>query len=273
MHSKVSILQGLFRPILRLLGMSSPPPSDVEFPGDTCVEDWEACLRERYCSRDPEKSPKDRSRMKTLKVITIRRYKERKHAEHEYLIAEVSDPNLNRSHYLRIERAAEDPPTKDNISPLSSQLSLSSQSSLGALKKVPAHDHVTKMASWPTTGDICIGSLACRDSQMILLDLAIVAKVVHDHSDKYQLFKRQCFWYSDVITGVLEQHFPQVHKVVYHSSLEAAHARDAEMDSFDKLSGTYMKVPIYFRRMSVIKEIHDIFVPYKLDFQSSVKVF
>jgi hypothetical protein len=56
----------------------------------------------------------------------------------------------------------------------------------------------------------CIDKLDCRHTQMILLDLAIVAKVVHDHSDKYQLFKRQCFWYSDVIIGVLQENFPRI---------------------------------------------------------------
>jgi hypothetical protein len=33
--------------------------------------------------------------METLKVISIRRYKERRHVEHEYLIAEVSVPDFD----------------------------------------------------------------------------------------------------------------------------------------------------------------------------------
>jgi hypothetical protein len=96
MHSKaLTSLRSFFHPILRFLGMSSTPPPEVEFPGHAGVEDWEVCLLERYRS-DSTKSTKDRSRMKTLKVINIRRYKERKHVEHEYLIVEVSDPDLDQ---------------------------------------------------------------------------------------------------------------------------------------------------------------------------------
>ena len=189
--------------------MLSIPPPEIEFPGHVSVEDWEINLLERYRS-DSTKGTKDRSRMKNLKVTTIRRYKERKHAEHEYLIAEVSDPDLDRKRYLRIERAGGDPLRARDTTERNSRHTIStilSQSSLlGVLKELPARDRVTSVAAWPTN-DICIDNLICQDAQMILLDLAIVVKVVHDHGDKYQLFKHQCFWYSDVIVGVLKLYF------------------------------------------------------------------
>lgn len=38
------------------------------------------------------------------------------------------------------------------------------------------------------------------------------------------------------------------------SSIVAGHAQDAKMGALDNLSGTYMRVPIYYRWMSLIKE-------------------
>ena len=251
--------------------MSSLPPPDTEFPNDTSVVDWMNGLRERYSSPDPGKSTGHRSRMKTLKVVTIRRFKANRSPEHEYLVAKVLDPDLGQPQFLRIERSPQRHhlPTNDtaekspHIIPFSSNISLSSDSapSLGVFKKLPADDYVTKVRDWPAV-DKCIDYLKCEHSPMILLDLATVAKLVHDHSDKYELFTRQCYWYSDAIIGVLVQHFPQI-IVMDRSNLE-------ETEIFDRLSGTYMRVSVHSRRMPLIREIHDIFVKYNLELQSSV---
>ena len=107
---------------------------------------------------------------------------------------------------------------------------------------------------------------------MILHHLAIVAKVVHDHSEKYHLFKRQCFWYSDVVSGVLEKHFSLSKVKVSDTSLTADHATDAEMEIFDSLRGTCNRVKIYQRRMDLIDEIHALFVARKKDIESSVNL-
>ena len=108
---------------------------------------------------------------------------------------------------------------------------------------------------------------------MILLDLALVAKVVHDHSDKYELFKRQCFWYADVITGVLEKSFPGIEVVVPDRLLRDEHDENAEMEMFDKDAGTYLGVKIHRRRTRMIDEIHAIFVPYRRKVYSEVNLF
>jgi hypothetical protein len=42
--------------------------------------------------------------MQSLKVTAIRRYKTKEHVENEYLIAEVSAPDLGCRRYVRIER-------------------------------------------------------------------------------------------------------------------------------------------------------------------------
>ena len=111
---------------------------------------------------------------------------------------------------------------------------------------------------------------------MILHHLAIVAKVVHDHYEKYDVLKHQCFWYSDAITGVLEKHFSlQVSKAkVSDSSLTADYTKEAEMEVqvFDDLSGTCKKFKIYKRPIDVIDEIHAKFDEYKKDIETSVNL-
>ena len=233
------------------------------------VQDWELNLRDRYTSRDPVNSPNDRSRMRNHKVITIRRYKERKHTDYEYLVAKVSDPDLDQPRYLRIERSIwENLPL---INPRSSQSSL-----LGPLEALkdsehPVHNYVMEVAKWPTR-DLLVNNLNCKDSQMILLDLVLVVKVVSDHSGKYELFKRQSLWCADLVTAVLEQSFPQIKVVVRDPSLNE-NGEGAEREILDEESGAYMKIPIYTRRISMIQEICDGFVTYKREVLSWVNLF
>ena len=171
--------------------------------------------------------------MDTLKVTTIRRFKEKKNAEHEYLVAEVYDPDLRRKRYLRIERyvGAGFPHTQDDTTRHSIPTTLL-QSSL-VLKKIPAVNYVQPITAWPTC-DICIDDFTCQDSQMIVLDLAIVAKVVHDHSAEYQILTSQCFWFSAVIVSVLRKSFPQLKISNGASSLKADDGQDLEMEISDK---------------------------------------
>jgi hypothetical protein len=274
MHSKaLTSLRSFFRPILRFLGMSSSPPPEIEFPNDTVVQYWELALLQLYCSSGLEEGPRNRSRMKNLKVNSIRHYKEKRHVEHEYLIAEISDPDLKELRYLQIERTAQDPQasntqdTTERSSPRHSVSTLSSQSSLGVLKNLPARDIVSTKAGLPT-GDTLMDTLNCRDSEMILLDLAIAAKVVHDHSDKYQLLKRQCFWYADVIISIL-------HKNIHGTTRESLSPEDeqnAEMERYDHSNGTFKRVPIYIPRLSLIEEIGNIFATYNSQIQSTVNL-
>ena len=93
--------------------------------------------------------------MYTLKVATIRHFKEKKDAEHEYLVAEVYGPDLGRNRYLRIVRCvgADFLHTRNDTIRRSIHTT-SSQSSL-VLKKFSAVDYVQAIAAWPT-GDICI---------------------------------------------------------------------------------------------------------------------
>ena len=266
-------LRCFFHPLLRFLGMTTTPPTEVEFPGFSGVLEWENALLARYRSRDPESSPKERSRMHSLKVTTIRCFKETKSAEHEYLVAEVYDPDLGRNRYLRIERGVDTdfPHTQDDTTRHSISAASSSQSSL-AFKKGPAVDYVKAIAAWPTGDDICIVDLTCQDSKMIVLDLAIVAKVVHEHSADYQILTSQCFWYSAVIASVLRKSFPQIKVSNGASSFKADDGQDLEMEFSDKKGGTYKRIPIYSERREVITRIYDRFKTYKDQIYSSVNL-
>jgi hypothetical protein len=267
-------LRRFLRPLLLILGMTTPLPHSVEFPSFISIEDWEPFLRNLYCSQDFVLDPEHRDRMKSLKITTIRRYKEWKSAEHEYLVAEVSDPRSQYLRYLRIERFAQDPlasKTAAEKGSLSTISTLSSQSSLALSKRLPASDSVKTMEIWPSV-DKCIDNLNCTNSPIILLDLAIVAKLVHDHSEQYRLFKRQCFWYSDMIVAILQREFHGIQLISRSSSVEQDHSQDAQLDQFNEESGTYRKIRIYSRRMSMIEEIHTCFKPYKDDLYSSARL-
>ena len=142
--------------------------------------------------------------MKSFKIIKIRRYKEKRNLEHEYLIAEVSTTMPGEPCHPQIERLAEVPlPAKTKKGPLCTLSTLSSQVSLALSKKLPVNDHVYSVLGW-CGFDSCIGYLDCRNAQINMLDLAVAAEV-HAHSTMYQLFKCQCFWYSDMIVAILEQ--------------------------------------------------------------------
>jgi hypothetical protein len=99
--------------------------------------------------------------------------------------------------------------------------------------------------------------------------LAIVAKLVHDHTNKYHLIKSQCFWYSDVIVAVLQKSFSGI-QVRRDASVEADHAPDTKMENFDELGGTVKTFQLYRRRESVIREIDETFVSYRCQVYSSV---
>ena len=266
----------LFRPLLRLLGMAAPSPAlNAEFPTEISVQDWEPILMQLYCSHDPVSGLANSRYMESLKITKIRRYKERSNSEHEYLIAQVSTSQPDELRYIRIERFADDqavqstkiPGEKCPLHPISA---LSSQTSL-ALKDFPARDHACAISGWPNPNDdVCIENIDCNSASVFLLDLAIAAKVVHDYRNMYQLFRHQCFWYSDMIVAILEQEFPLLRLVERSDFIKGIRSEDAEVEVFDEVSGTYKSFLIYSRRMSIVEEIHHVFQTHRLDARSSV---
>jgi hypothetical protein len=116
---------------------------------------------------------------------------------------------------------------------------------------------VKTISNWPR--EQCIDKLDCRREFITLLDLALVAKLVHDHDSMYRLFKCQCFWYADTVSAVLETSFPGVRAENRSSVVEAHHAENAEGEIFDEVSGTFMRVPIHKPRQALVDEIVETF--------------
>ncbi|KAF8813295.1 hypothetical protein BYT27DRAFT_7206900 [Phlegmacium glaucopus] len=222
--------------------MSASLEYTAEFPSNFGAEDWERTLIDFYCSNHAK-----RDRMKSNTNTSV-------------LVAEIKGPDLSESHYLQIERSARDPDPKkpnSNRGSLRSITTLTSQSSLALSKSLPADDHVKTIETWPS--DKCIYGLHCSDASATLLDLAIVAKVVHDNSSQYRLFKRQCFWYSDVIITVLERSFPEMKVQNRSQSVANDHSESAEIAMYDELRGTFKSIPIYTPRNEIINKIQETF--------------
>ncbi|KAF8816364.1 hypothetical protein BYT27DRAFT_7184291 [Phlegmacium glaucopus] len=248
-------LRSFLRPLLRILRMSASLEYTAEFPSNFGAEDWERTLIDFYCSNHTK-----RGRMKSVNITKLRRYKLGKGLEHEYLVAEIKGPDLSESRYLQIERSARDPDPKksnSNKGSLRSITTLTSQSSLALSKTLSADDHVKTIEAWPS--DKCIYGLDCSNASATLLDLAIVAKVVHDNSSQYRLFKRQCFWYSDVIITVLERSFPEMKVQNSSQSVVNDHSESAAMEVYDELRGTFKSIPIYTPRNEIINKIQETF--------------
>ena len=247
--------------------MTTIPPTE-EFPRFYDVLDWETALVQRYCSHDPESSASKRSRMRGLQIVTIRRFKEKTNAEHEYVVAKIYDPDLCCNRYVQIDRYAGDELLKPRIDSIRHSIPTTSQSS-PVSKEYNARDCVKSIAAWPT-GDICIDNVTCQDSQMILLDLAIAAKVVHEHSTEYRALKYQCYWYSATIVSILRRSFLEAKVSNNASSLIADNGQ--EMEFSPTLGGTYKSFPIYTEENNKITEIHKIFKTYRVEVYSSVNL-
>ena len=255
--------------------MAAPSPAlNAEFPAEISVQDWEPIQMQLYCSYNPVSGLVNSRYMECLKVTKIRRYKERSNSEHEYLVAQVSTMQPGELRYIRIERFSDDQTVQFTKIP-SEKGSLHtvltpSQTSL-PLKDIPARYCARAISGWPNPNDnACIEKLDCKHASLILLDLALAAKVVHDYRNMYQLFRHQCFWYSDMIVAILEQEFPQIQVVERSDFIRSIRSQDAEVEGFDEVSGTYKSLLIYSRRMSIVEEIHHVFQTHRLDARSSV---
>ena len=260
-------------PLLCLLRMSQPLGYNDEFPEKRIVQDWERSLLERY-----HDNAQYRDRLKSCRITRIRRYKKTTSVEHEYLVAEVSDPASDSTRYLQVERHAADPDIttalQDDEDDADARSNVSAQSSLGLSKKLPADDHVSTRMNWPSGRDLnCIEQFNCENGGLVLLDLVIVAKLVHDHSQQYRLFKRQCFWYSDMIAAVLRQVSANIQEYSSDGNVEHDHSEAAHIEVFEIISensGTFKKIPIYKQRKSIIKEVYEQFGPRKGEVLSTV---
>lgn len=274
----LAALRSFLRPLFVLLGMSSELQHFDEFPlssrtGDDVVR-WADHLVKMYCLEDTTLGPNYRARRSTLRVTDIRCYKKTKMPEHEYLVVHVDVPHSEGS-YIRIERASADLIPKDvnNInadrpnSTLSRGISNRSlQSSQLLINELDAWDSAITVKGWPA--DILVAQIECRDVSITLLDIALVAQLVHGHSVKYQLFKYQCYWFADTNAGVLETFFnvPESQS----SSTRTPADGDSVVQVKDGANGRWKQIRIYERDQATVNEIVELFRDRKEEVEEKV---
>ena len=154
--------------------------------------------------------------------------------EHEYLVVHVAVPH-SKGPYIHIERTSRDPIPKDvyNINANGSNSTLSrgisdrsSQSSQLLMDDFDALDTAITVKGWPA--DILVAQTDFRDVSITLLDIALVAQLVHGHSVKYPLFKHQSYWFADTNAGVLATFFNVLEKQLLSTRTPV----DMEIQSF-----------------------------------------
>ncbi|KAG5644421.1 hypothetical protein DXG03_008516 [Asterophora parasitica] len=216
-------LKASAEPILRAFRI--PQAEHAEFPrGKPTVLAWANSLIAHYTSRDDaDASDGYRRRMGTLVVKELRWYKGVTGIEHEYVVAIIADPQYACERFIRLDRARDDPgvdvvgfpAAKHQRYGRSSESFSSSQSSLSFYDDDPIDqgngcvDAMWVLSDLPEK-DRLIERSTFRPSHgsptPTLLDLALVAKVVHENNN-YHLWPRQCVWFSTMIVRALQSEF------------------------------------------------------------------
>jgi hypothetical protein len=287
-------LQSLLSPLLRILGMSDPALDlCIELPHNNLVPAWEHSVINAYTSADPDQGPTSRARMQNLKVLELRRYKETSTTmEHEYLVAKIARPSSSHT-FLRIDRSGGEADVitlysqrKDDANSeltvlqssndaASSRQSFQSKSmsisSLLSMGKLDATDAVCTVHSWPTCDSLTEKVVCKNQCSLILLDLVLLAKVVHDYSDKYRLLRRQCYWYADMIMRVLQASFSDVTSN-RDLSLKQHDDEHWEVEEYDEMSGTWKSIRIHETRKGMVNDIKHAFERRRLHVRKLVRV-
>ncbi|KAF8509878.1 hypothetical protein BU17DRAFT_98604 [Hysterangium stoloniferum] len=255
----------LSRPLLHLFGIYpelSHLPALMECPTEpVSVVYWDDYLRRSTISgNDTFSGPAYRQRMESMKVLELLRKKERSGVKHEYFAVKIDHPECG-IRYIRIERAGGD--VVDSSPDNSSSTTLSEPSS--SSKPRVAKDSVTSIKSLPDNDKTIEKAVA---KHIRLVDIAIAAKIVHDHDERYRVFKGQCFWFSDMIMRVLENYFinPDVDgSFVKLRTLgpdleqEDAYAPNWQAEVLSKEGGKVSHIPIYSLRKADVKDLSEVF--------------
>ena len=250
------------------------PPAELDFPGLWDILGWENALLQHYRSRYLESNAPERSRMRRLQVVSIRRFQEKTNAEYGYVVAKIYDSDQGRNRYLLIECYVGGNPLRPRDKPIRHSIPTTPSQSPPVSGKYDAIYYARSIPAWPTR-DICIDKVRCEDSQMNILDLAIAAKFVHEYSYQYQALRHQCHWYSALIISILRRSFLQA-KVSNSAPSHTLLADDIQEMEFSPstLGGTYKSLPIYSeeKNLKTITEIHNLFETYKVEVYSSVNL-
>lgn len=220
MHS----LNPFFRSILRLLGMSTIPESSLEFPEKMRIEPWPHILRLHYSEVTDSKFFWSEYKLSRLSL-----YKEGSGFDHEYLVVTAYDPTTKMDRYLRLERygdrsqavapvpsIATNTPTTNTIAQdtIPPRRSGSLQNWKSKLDE-PSDDQITVIKNLPRIENgrremqrLCFESTLEFPHLPTILDLAVVARIVHEVAPKYNLFRSQCYFFADSVMKIFEAAAP-----------------------------------------------------------------
>ncbi|KAF8509881.1 hypothetical protein BU17DRAFT_70297 [Hysterangium stoloniferum] len=249
----------LSRPLLHLFGIYpelSHFPALMECPTDSVsILYWED-----YLKRGPNAEPRYRKRMESIKILELLRKKERSGVKHEYFAARIDHPECG-IRYIRIERSSS-----------SATLSNPSRSS------TPRVDPFVTSSKRLPRNDKTIERVVAKN--ISLVDIAIAAKLVRDHDERYRVLKGQCFWYSDMLMRILENHFINPDVDGSFKKLrglgpvleqEDVYAPNWKAETLPKEGGEVSHIPIYTLRKADVKELSEVLQKKLKDFAEKVQ--
>jgi hypothetical protein len=170
---------------------------------DTEVETWEKNLRE--ACKVQEGLPR---LIEQYQVLNVKRLKKKAHPQHEYIVATVHSPRMRVVHY-RMERSVR---RKERRSADGAGVDRGSRDSLDSFRKSsgassifsgkPSHDTVHIISKIPA--DHCLSEVTFKDEpKPNILDLSVLAAVIHLDSPTYNIFRRQCYWFAGMMSKVM----------------------------------------------------------------------
>lgn len=297
-----SKLSALFRPILSVLGMTTRPTYEEFISEGASVQHWYDYVKSLCASSNVARGHyTDRT---SLPVRMIRRYKEVSLSQHEYLVAEIS-PKCSSPIYVQLERLSSpdsadlnptpashsdhqaDPASRPSLSSVNSaSISNSSESSS---KKSRANDHVKIIQGWPAAEKrskesaepnfdstrkkkkdrtIMIEEVSFRN--LTLHDLIIVSRALHDNSPVYELFKYQCYWFSNLIVRILVDCDPTSRQTSLDAAVEAEVWKEEVLRYKPQLSGRWWGIAIHDVKKKGLDELTKLYIEQSEEFRSNV---
>lgn len=110
-------------------------------------------------------------------------------------------------------------------------------------------------------------------SNVTLYDLLILSRVMHDHSPVYELLRRQCYWFSNLLLRVLMVYDPDSLQISFDAEVERETLEVEALTYLPRLQGTWHRVPIHEFTKRGQEELTDLFFTKRQNFGDEVCAF
>ena len=177
------------------------PPSKID------LLYWESILTVGLQS-----SHEARQHLLSHKILRLHIYKQWKHPQHEYVVAEVRTPK-NKIIFYCLERSVRpkegdsEDAGQDSSSVRKGQggqsTSLDSCHALGLVNKPQSLDTVSLLERLPNDHRTRLTDYREASVQPMVLDLAMLGSTLQEDSPHYKLLQRQCYWFAATFFSVL----------------------------------------------------------------------